>query len=102
MTGVGFDDQPDFASGFELQGVAGGEGQVNVHRDAAIDARGNDHVATLQRDQPAGDYVAGAESYRFYDSQQNVAGANSDAQARAGLGSNQRRLQKNGTILFIA
>lgn len=63
MAGVGFDYQPHLAAGFELQGIASGEGEVDFDLYAAIDAGGNNHVASLQRDEPSGNYVSGAKAF---------------------------------------
>ena len=46
MAGVCLHDQPDFASGRELQGIARGQREVHFHLDAYVDASGNDHVVT--------------------------------------------------------
>lgn len=57
---VRFDHQPHFFAGFELQGIAGGEGEVDFHLDAALYARGDDYVASLKGCDAARNYVAGA------------------------------------------
>src|ERR1039457_1456200 len=102
MAGVSFDDQPHFASSFEVQGIAGGQSQGNIHFHTAVDAGGDEHIPPLQGDQLTYNHVTSAEAYRIYDGQQNVAGTNSDAEMRAGFGANQRRSQENGIIRLAA
>ncbi len=36
MAGMGFDDQPHLLPGGELQGIAGGQGEVDFHFDSAL------------------------------------------------------------------
>lgn len=95
MAGVGFDHQPNLTVSFQLQRVTRGKSQVDFHLHAAIYASRNNHVAPLQRNQPPGNYVTGAEPYRLCNCQQDVAGTNSHSQPRPCFGANQRRLQKN-------
>ena len=48
MARVRFDNQPDFASGLKLQGIAGGQREVNFHLDSAIDPHADDDIAHFQ------------------------------------------------------
>jgi hypothetical protein len=63
MAGVGFDHQPDVASGVQLERVASGERQMNFHFDAAIDAGADDYVTLLEGNKSSRNDVAGAQSH---------------------------------------
>ncbi len=102
MAGVRFHDQPDSASGLELEGIAGGEGEVDFHFYSAIHARGHDYIPLLEGEQATGQYVAGAQAGRLNRGQQDVAGANADDQTRTGFGAHQRRFQFDIAIAEIA
>ena len=78
VAGVGFYDQPDFAAGMELEGIAGGQSYVDFHFYSTICTGGYDYVPLLQREQASGKYVAGAQAFGFDRGQQDVAGANAD------------------------
>lgn len=81
MAGMSFDYEPNLATGRELQRVAGSQGQVDFHVNAAIHNGGNDDVALLERDELARKHVAGAQPDWRSSRQQNVSGANADAQS---------------------
>ena len=89
-----FDHQPHFPAGFQLQRIARGQREVNFHLDSALHARGDDHIALLERDNAPRNHVARAQSDRRRGRQQNVAGANSYAQRRAHASPHQRSFQQ--------
>ena len=61
MAGVGFDHQPDVASGVQLERVASGERQMNFQ--AAIDAGADDYVTLLERNKSSRNDVARAQPH---------------------------------------
>ena len=63
MAGVGFDHQPDVASGVQLERVTSGERQMNFHFDAAIDAGADDYVTLLEGNKSSRNDVAGAQPH---------------------------------------
>lgn len=63
MARMGLHDQPYFATGGQLQGVARGQGELNFHLHSDINASGDDDVAPHQRDDSALKNVAGAETF---------------------------------------
>jgi hypothetical protein len=87
---MGFDDQPHVFTGLELEGVAGGQGQVDFHFDSAPHAGGDDYVALLERCDAARDYVSCAQANRRGGGQQDVAGTDPDAEGRAYAAADQR------------
>jgi hypothetical protein len=60
MAGMGLQDQPNFSSRLKLQGVAGGQSEMNFDFHPAIDLGRHDDVPLLQRNDPPGDDIAGA------------------------------------------
>ena len=62
MTGVGFDDQPDFAANLELQRIARGNREMDFHFDSALHPRRDDYIPLIQGNDPPGNYVAGAQT----------------------------------------
>src|SRR5882762_11900280 len=93
MAGVGFDHQPDVASGVQLKRVASGERQMNFDFDPAIDAGAYDYVTLLEGSKSSRNDVAGAQPHGRNNGQKNIPGADSDAQLRAHLGPHQGSLQ---------
>ncbi len=95
MTGIGFHDQPHCAARFELQGVAGGQSELNFHFHPAIDSGRDHHVPLLERNHFPGDDIASAEPIGFGGREQNVAGPDPDAQVGTDFCPHQRGLQFN-------
>ncbi len=48
MARMRFDYQPHFFARGELQGIAGGQGEVDFHFDAAFYAGGDDYIALIE------------------------------------------------------
>lgn len=85
--GMSLDHQPHLLAGSELQSVASSQRKVNFHLHTTVHARGNDHVALLQRDDISFDHVSGAQANRRDYRQQNVPGVNPDSELRTNFGS---------------
>lgn len=79
VAGVRFHNQPDFAPGLKLQGIAGREGKMHFHLCSAIDARCNNHIPLLQRDNMPWNYITCAQTLRLHCRQQDIARADTNA-----------------------
>src|SRR5580693_7216595 len=86
MAGVRFDHQPHLLAWGELQGIAGGQSEVDFQFDSALHP-GHD------------DYIAGAESDRRGCGQKDVSGANSDAKLRAHAAAYERGFEQQGATV---
>src|SRR5579864_4086767 len=93
MAGVGLDDQPDFVAWSEVEGVAGGEGDVDFQLHADVDDDGDHDVALREGGDSSGEEVARAEAFGALGGEQDVASANADAQVRAFFRTDQRRFE---------
>ena len=83
---MGLDHQPYRLTGSELQRVAGGEGKVDFHFHSTIHPGNDDYVSLNEFEEPAGDYIAGAQANRRGYGKKNVAGADAYSQRGSGLG----------------
>ena len=72
--------QPDLAARLQSQGVTRGGREVYFEFRSAIHAGNHHHVALLELSDRASENIARAQPLRRRRRQQNVAGANSDAQ----------------------
>ena len=93
MAGVGFDDQPDFVAGGEVEGVAGGEGDMDFELHADVDDDRDHDVALREGGDSSGEEVARAEAFGALGGEQDVAGANADAQVGAFFRTDQWRFE---------
>ena len=91
------DDEPDFLARTEMQRFTGRKRQVHLEfRPAANHKCGNNDISLLQPPDRSRHNVPRTESPRALGSQQQIAGANADAQARSNFCSNQRRFHFQG------
>ena len=95
MAGVSFDHEPHLLSRGELQRIAGGQGEVDFHFDSVLHSGHDDYIALLERGNAAGDYIASAQSDGRVCGQQNVAGADSDAELRAHAAADERGFKEH-------
>ncbi len=84
---MSLDDKPNFAAIGQLQGVAGGQGELDDDFNPWVSltphARQDDGVATLKGNDLSGKYVAGTDFARFAGGEQNIAGTDTDAETSA-------------------
>src|SRR5260370_20575961 len=80
VTRVGLDYQPHLPAFRPFQGITRCEGQVDFHLDAAIHARGNNHVASFERYDTAANPLAAAPPHRLSVCDETVAPPYSNAQ----------------------
>ncbi len=86
MAGVGFKDQPEFTTRLQVEGAGGAESDVDFEEGAGLNFADHGDAALLDGFQSAVKDVAGAEPDGALKSEENIAGADGDANVVAGLG----------------
>src|ERR1700676_115643 len=90
MAGMGFDHQPDEQAGNKVERADGAGRDVNLKGCAGFCANGDYGASGFERFDSAGKNVAGAEEVRRFSGDEDVPGANGDANFTAGCGVTQR------------
>src|ERR1700739_3740204 len=96
---MSFDDEPDEETGRKVEGADGAWGDVDLKKCAGFYLQGDHPAARFEGNNRAGENVAGAEEVRRLGGNENVTGANGDANFAAGFGFAERDFDFAGGMI---